>query len=299
MENGLITLIGATTENPSFALNNALLSRLRVYVLKSIHKSDLQELLTKGLNQVQMTLSADQSERLLYAADGDARRLLTMVEIVADLSHNGELEDEDLNVILSGQSRRFDNKGDVFYEQISALHKTIRSSNPDAALYWLCRMLDGGCDPQYLARRLLRIASEDIGNADPRALSLCLDAWDTFKRLGSPEGELALAQAATYLASCPKSNAVYSAFGMAMADAKNSGSLDVPKHLRNAPTQLMKDQGYAHGYQYDHNTEEGIAYQQTGFPKELGEKVYYQPKSTGLELKIAEKLKHIRGKRNV
>ena len=299
MENGLITLIGATTENPSFALNNALLSRSRVYILKSIEVDGLSVLLKKGLKETQLKLSQPQQKQLLQSADGDARRLLTLLEILSDYSIEGIVQDEEVALIVSGQSKRFDNKGDVFYEQISALHKCVRSSNPDAALYWMNRMLEAGCDAQYIARRLLRMASEEVGNADPRALTLCLDAWETWRRLGSPEGDLALAQAATYLASCPKSNAVYTAHNQSLVDVKDLGSLDVPMHLRNAPTKLMKDLGYNKGYQYDHDSEESVAYLQTGFPSEMGEKVYYQPKQSGLEINIAKKLDAIREKRNV
>ncbi|MFK8013518.1 MAG: replication-associated recombination protein A [Marinicellaceae bacterium] len=298
MENGLITLIGATTENPSFALNNALLSRSRVYILKNIGAEDLRILLEKAIDTTGLELSEIQQNQLIQSSDGDARRLLTLLEILSDYSHEGKVKDEEISLIISGQARRFDNKGDVFYEQISALHKCVRSSNPDAALYWMNRMLDGGCDPQYIARRLLRMASEEVGNADPRALTLCLDAWETWRRLGSPEGDLALAQAAVYVASCPKSNAVYSAHNESLADAKKLGSLDVPMHLRNAPTSLMKNQGFGSGYQYDHDNTDSIAYSQKGFPEKMGERVYYQPKQAGLEIKIAQKLEQIRKKRN-
>ncbi len=298
METGLITLIGATTENPSFALNNALLSRSRVYILKSIQTEDLRILLDKGIKETLLNLTTEQQDNLIQAADSDARRLLTLLEILSDYSVDGEVKDEDVSLIVSGQATRFDNKGDVFYEQISALHKCVRSSNPDAALYWMNRMLSAGCDAQYIARRLLRMASEEVGNADPRALTLCLDAWETWRRLGSPEGDLALAQAAVYLASCPKSNAVYTAHNESLADAKNLGSLDVPMHLRNAPTGLMKSQGFGQGYQYDHDNQDSIAYSQKGFPDKMGEKVYYQPKQAGLEIKIAKKLDEIRTKRN-
>lgn len=298
MEDGLITLIGATTENPSFALNNALLSRSRVYILKTIEADDLRILLKKGIKETKITLTESQQNRLIQAADGDARRLLTLLEILVDYSVDGEVKNEDVSLIISGQATRFDNKGDVFYEQISALHKCVRSSNPDAVLYWMNRMLSAGCDAQYIARRLLRMASEEVGNADPRALTLCLDAWETWRRLGSPEGDLALAQAAVYVASCPKSNAVYKAHNESLADAKNLGSLDVPMHLRNAPTTLMKEQGFGEGYQYDHDNEGSVAYSQKGFPDKMGEKVYYQPKQAGLEIKIAKKLEMIRSKRN-
>jgi putative ATPase len=270
-----------------------------VYILKSIESDDLQQLLEKGLRETQLSLSKTQQQQLIASADGDARRLLTLLEILSDYSIQGTVKDEEVALIISGQARRFDNKGDVFYEQISALHKCVRSSNPDAALYWMNRMLDAGCDAQYIARRLLRMASEEVGNADPRALTLCLDAWETWRRLGSPEGDLALAQAVTYLASCPKSNAVYDAHNQSREDAKNLGSLEVPMHLRNAPTQLMKSLGYKKGYQYDHDNSESVAYSQKGFPDKMGEKVYYQPKQAGLEIKISKKLENIRKKRNV
>ncbi len=307
MESGLITLIGATTENPSFALNNALLSRARVYVLKPLTDEALLGLLQraladteKGLGEQGLELTEAQQQALVQAADGDARQLLSLLEILASLQTEtgAAVDDERVAQVVSGRQRRFDRNGDVFYDQISALHKCVRSSNPDAALYWLARMLDGGCDPRYIARRVLRMASEDIGNADPRALSLCLDAWESWHRLGSPEGDLALAQAVAYLASCPKSNAVYSAFKQAQADVLQTGSLEVPMHLRNAPTELMKAQGYGQGYQYDHDTEEGVAFSQRGFPDKLGERIYYQPKASGLESKIAARLERIRTKRN-
>lgn len=303
LESGLITMIGATTENPSFALNNALLSRLKVYILKSLNDEDLDVLLTNSLTAIKSKLIINQQQRmsLIRAADGDGRKLLGLLEILLDYVNDSVVEDHDINLVTSGQTRRFDKGGDEFYEQISALHKCVRSSNPDAALYWLARMLDGGCDPYYLARRILRMASEDIGNADPRALSLCLDAWQSYERLGNPEGDLALAQAVAYLASCPKSNAVYVAFNLAQADTHKHGSLPVPMHLRNAPTQMMKDAGFGKGYQYDHDSNEGIAFDQTGFPDAMGEKYYYQPgikgDAQGLEVKIAEKLNYIRSLR--
>ncbi|MCX7544661.1 replication-associated recombination protein A [Marinicella gelatinilytica] len=300
LESGLITLIGATTENPSFALNNALLSRLKVYILKSLDDDSGGQLLDKGVQSFDppMVLTEDQQQALIAAADGDGRKLLNLVEILQDYSSGGLVKDEDVALVTTGQTRRFDRQGDVFYDQISALHKSVRSSNPDAALYWLARMLDGGCDPLYVARRVLRMASEDIGNADPRAFSICLTAWQTYERLGSPEGELALAQAVAYLASCAKSNAIYVAFKAARQDVKKYGSLEVPMHLRNAPTQLMKDNDFGKGYQYDHDYEGGIAYSQTGFPDKIGEQVYYHPADRGLERQIAEKLKHIRQQRS-
>ena len=300
LESGLITLIGATTENPSFALNNALLSRSKVYVLKSITSADLLALLQRSLSHEKlngMTLYDAQQQVLVQAADGDARKLLGLLEILVDYVHDGAVNDEDVALVTSGQTRRFDKGGDEFYEQISALHKCVRSSHPDAALYWLARMLDGGCDARYIARRVLRMASEEVGNADPRAMSLCLDAWQTYERLGSPEGDLALAHAVSYLASCPKSNAVYAAFKLATAAAKTGGTQPVPMHLRNAPTDLMKDQGYGQGYQYDHDTADGIAYDQTGFPDAMGEQIFYQPVQQGLEKQISDRLNFIREKR--
>lgn len=304
LESGLITLIGATTENPSFALNNALLSRLKVYILNSLDDDDLLHLLQQSLESLEndIEISTEQCKDLVRAADGDGRKLLSLLEILLDYVTDGVVKNQDIDLVTTGQTRRFDKGGDEFYEQISALHKCVRSSHPDAALYWLARMLDGGCDPSYLARRILRMASEDIGNADPRALSMCLDAWQSYERLGSPEGDLVLAQAVTYLASCPKSNAVYTAFKQAQSDAKTLGTMPVPMHLRNAPTGLMKEAGYGSGYQYDHDVAGGIAYGQTGFPEKMGEKIYYlvgeQKQPQGLEIKIAEKLKFIRAKRS-
>ncbi len=300
LESGLITLIGATTENPSFALNNALLSRSKVYVLKSITHDDLQALLNRSLSHeklAHMSLSTAQKKALVQASDGDARKMLGLLEILADYATDGLVKDEDVALVTTGQTRRFDKGGDEFYEQISALQKCVRSSHPDAALYWLARMLDAGCDARYIARRVLRMASEEVGNADPRAMGLCLDAWQTYERLGSPEGDLALAHAVSYLASCPKSNAVYVAFKLATAAAKTGGTQPVPMHLRNAPTDLMKDQGYGQGYQYDHDTADGIAYDQTGFPDAMGEQIYYQPVQQGLEKQISERLAFIREKR--
>ncbi len=299
LESGLITLIGATTENPSFALNNALLSRLKVYILNNLSDDDLLQLLQQSIETAgfKITINPQQSMALVRAADGDGRKLLGLLEILLDYVTDGVVKDQDIGLVTTGQARRFDKGGDEFYEQISALHKCVRSSHPDAALYWLARMLDGGCDPAYLARRILRMATEDIGNADPRALSVCMDAWQSYERLGSPEGDLALAQAVAYIASCPKSNAVYSAFKQAQADVHQYGSLPVPMHLRNAPTQLMKKSGFGQGYQYDHDVAGGVAFDQTGFPEQMGEKAYYQPNGQGLEGKIADKLQFIRSQR--
>ena len=305
IETGLIFFIGATTENPSFALNNALLSRARVYVLKPLDETDLQQILDRalsdprGFGNLEIRLPETVRPWLVQAADGDARRLLNLLEILVDLGeekngivHISEAAAQD--VLAGGTPRRFDRQGDAFYDQISALHKTIRGSDPDAALYWLCRMLDGGCDPLYIARRLVRIASEDIGNADPRALRLALDAWDAQERLGSPEGELALAQAAVYLACAPKSNAVYRAFQAAQRDAAASGSLEVPVHLRNAPTRLMRELGYGRRYRYAHDEPEAYAAGEHYFPDGMASRRYYRPVGRGLEIKIAAKLDHLR-----
>ena len=304
IEDGTIYFVGATTENPSFELNNALLSRVKTYVLKSLPVEEIKQLLKRalqheaGLLNENLEIADAELEALAVIADGDARRSLNFLEIAADLA---ELIDgkrvitravvEDVG---SHSLRRFDKGGDAFYEQISALHKSVRGSNPDASLYWFARMIDGGCDPLYVARRVVRIASEDIGNADPRGLQIALDAWNTYERLGSPEGELAIAQAIAYLASTAKSNAVYMAWNQAMADAGQSGSLEVPLHIRNAPTNLMKGMGYGKDYRYAHNEEEAFAAGETYFPDEMGERVYYQPVERGLELKIKEKLDRLR-----
>ncbi|HCB44472.1 MAG: recombination factor protein RarA [Pseudomonadales bacterium] len=302
VEDGTLLFIGATTENPSFELNNALLSRARVYVLKGLDEEALSGLLDRaledmerGLGALQLQLSPQARQLLLDASDGDARRLLNLVEIAADLvEQGGVIEVELLGELLSDNRRRFDKGGEAFYDQISALHKSVRGSNPDAALYWFARMLDGGCDPLYIARRVVRMASEEIGNADPRALTLALNAWDVQERLGSPEGELAVAQAITYLACAAKSNAVYSAFNTAMRDVAGHGSLEVPMHLRNAPTKLMKELGYNEGYRYAHDEPEAYAAGEDYFPEDLEPRQYYQPVPRGLELKIAQKLQHLR-----
>lgn len=302
IENGTLIFIGATTENPSFELNNALLSRARVYVLKSIQDHDIQVLINRALNDTELGLGAhnlvmadDLQLQLAQFADGDARRALSLLEVASDLSQNHEITQHLLQEVLAGGStRRFDKGGEFFYDQISALHKSVRGSDPDAALYWLCRMLDGGCDPLYIARRILRIASEDIGNADPRAIEICVNAWSTQERLGSPEGELALAQAVVYLSIAAKSNAVYNAFKAAMQAAKNSGSLEVPLHLRNAPTKLMKDLNYGKDYRYAHNETEAYAAGENYFPEELKGSIFYEPVDRGLEIKIREKLARLR-----
>ncbi|WP_455230822.1 replication-associated recombination protein A [Geopseudomonas aromaticivorans] len=300
VEDGTLIFIGATTENPSFELNNALLSRARVYVLKSLDEAALRLLLARalseerGLGKRRLTISEEASSLLLAAADGDGRRLLNFLENAADLVEDGEEIGVSLLENLLGDSRRrFDKGGEAFYDQISALHKSVRGSNPDASLYWFARMLDGGCDPLYLARRVVRMASEDIGNADPRALNLCLAAWEVQERLGSPEGELAIAQAIVYLACAPKSNAVYMGFKAAMRDAATHGSLEVPLHLRNAPTKLMKTLGYGDEYRYAHDEPEAYAAGEDYFPEGLEPQRYYQPVPRGLELKIREKLEHL------
>ena len=301
VEDGTITFIGATTENPSFELNNALLSRARVYVLKSINETDISQILKRALNDTNKGLgnkhiSADDEVLSLLGqvADGDARRALNLLEIASDLTENKIIDKDTIKTISGEQLRRFDNHGEAFYDQISALHKSVRGSAPDAALYWLVRMLDGGCDPLYLARRIVRMASEDIGNADPRALTLAMQAWDVQERLGSPEGELALAQAVLYLASAAKSNAVYNAYNQAKANIEQYASAEVPVHLRNAPTKLMKELGYGKEYRYAHDEPEAYAAGETYFPESMPAQHYYQPVSRGLEIKIKEKLEHLR-----
>lgn len=306
VESGVLIFIGATTENPSFELNNALLSRVRTYVLRSLTTDDIKVILqkalqdeTQGLGERKLELTDDALEQLVAAADGDARRALNWLESAADLAEETDegvwqITDEIVQEVASEAPRRFDKGGDVFYEQISALHKSVRGTDPDAALYWMARMLDGGCDPLYIARRLVRMATEDIGNADPRALQLALNAWDTYERLGSPEGELTLGQAVIYLACAPKSNAGYKAYKAAMVDAKQSGSLEVPMHLRNAPTSFMKKLDYGKGYRYAHNEQDAYAAGENYFPDALKGRKYYEPVERGLEIKIAAKLRHLR-----
>jgi putative ATPase len=308
IENGSIYFIGATTENPSFELNNALLSRLRVYVLKSITADDIVSVLKnaladseRGLGANKLMLSGEQLAAIANAADGDVRRALNLLEIAADLAETRQqqsvIADEVLHDVIAQGPRRFDKGGDLFYEQISALHKSVRGSDPDASLYWFARMLDGGCDPLYIARRVARMASEDIGNADPRGLQLALNAWDVYERLGSPEGELAIAQAVVYMACAPKSNAVYKAYGAASKLAAESGSLDVPMHLRNAPTKMMKQMDYGKDYDYSHNSADAFSDKQNYFPEQLGHPVLYEPVPRGLEIKIAERLAELRRRR--
>jgi putative ATPase len=305
VEDGTVIFIGATTENPSFELNSALLSRVRTYVLKRLEPEALREIIDaalsdpeRGLGDRGLELVAPLRNKLVQAADGDARRALNLLEIAADLAEDRDgvqvIPDSVFNEVVAGGTRRFDKGGDDFYDQISALHKSVRGSSPDAALYWLVRMLDGGCDPLYIARRMVRMASEDIGNADPRALTLCLNAWDVQERLGSPEGELALAQAVIYLACAAKSNAVYTAYNAARAEVTQTGSLEVPIHLRNAPTKLMKELGYGRAYRYAHDEPEAYAAGEQYFPDGMRAPEYYRPVPRGLEIRIAEKLAHLR-----
>jgi putative ATPase len=306
IERGTILFVGATTENPSFELNSALLSRCRVHVMDAVSVDDivlaLQHALAdeeRGLGGLGLQISDKALREIAGAADGDVRRGLTLLEIAAELAEGegGTITEATLVQVLADRTRRFDKGGEQFYDQISALHKSVRSSNPDAALYWFARMLDGGMDPIYLARRLTRMAVEDIGLADPRALQMATEAWDAYDRLGSPEGDLALAQVVIYLASTAKSNAAYMAFNQAKDDVREYGTQDVPLHIRNAPTKLMKQLGYGKGYQYDHDAEGGIALGQTGFPDAMGERVYYEPVERGMEIRLKEKLDALRAAR--
>jgi len=304
IEKGVIVFVGATTENPSFELNSALLSRCRVHVLDSISVADIVAALKRalldterGLGELQLQISDVSLESIAEAADGDVRRALTLLEIAAELAQDERIDETTLVQVLADRTRRFDKKGEQFYDQISALHKSVRSSDPDAAVYWLCRMLDGGVDPLYLARRMTRMAVEDIGLAEPRAWRMALDAWDTYERLGSPEGELGLAQLAIWLAIAPKSNAAYMAYNKARAAIREGGTLEVPMHLRNAPTKLMKGLGYGKGYQYDHDAEGGVALDQQCLPDELVGTVFYEPVERGLELQLREKLLALRAAR--
>ncbi|CAA0088811.1 Replication-associated recombination protein A [Zhongshania aliphaticivorans] len=295
VEDGTVIFVGATTENPSFEINNALLSRARVYQLNALTDESLFHIIQHASDRQGWIISPEQIKRIAAHADGDARRALNLIELAGDMvDEQSELTAGIINLVLNGQPRRFDKGGDLFYEQISALHKSVRGSSADGALYWFCRMLDGGCEPLYIARRLVRMASEDIGNADPRALRLCLDAWETQERLGSPEGELAMAQAVCYLAAAPKSNAVYTAYNAIRRDIASSPSYDVPMHLRNAPTGMMKEQGFGEGYRYAHDEVDAYAAGENYLPEELKDKVYYQPVERGLEKKIAEKLRYLR-----
>lgn len=306
IENGTITFIGATTENPSFHLNNALLSRARVYVLKPLNDDDLLQIIDRaltdkdnGLAELNVMFPDELRKKLAQFVDGDARLCLNMLEILSDFVEkdnrgNFTVTEELLQSVLTQNLRRFDKGGDVFYDQISALHKSVRGSDPDAALYWFCRMIDGGCDVDYIVRRMVRMASEDIGNADPRALSLVMDAWQAYERLGSPEGELMLAQAIIFLACAAKSNAAYVALHAAMDDVKKYGNAEVPLHLRNAPTQLMKALNYGKDYRYAHNEPDAFAAGENYFPETIKNAVYYEPVNRGLEIQIKEKLDALR-----
>ncbi|SFL28740.1 replication-associated recombination protein A [Rhodanobacter glycinis] len=304
IEKGVILFVGATTENPSFELNSALLSRCRVHVLEALSSGDIIAALRRalddgerGLGEQQLQIDEASLESIAQAADGDVRRGLTLLEIAAELAEDGRIDEATLEQVLADRTRRFDKGGEQFYDQISALHKSVRSSDPDAAVYWLARMLDGGCDPAYLARRMTRMAVEDIGLAEPRAWRMALDAWDTYERLGSPEGELGLAQLAIWLAVAPKSNAAYKAWNQARAAVRESGTLEVPMHLRNAPTKLMKGLGYGKNYQYDHDADGGVALDQQCLPDALDGTVFYEPVERGLELKLREKLQALRAAR--
>jgi putative ATPase len=301
VEDGTVVFIGATTENPSFELNNALLSRARTYVLKALSQEEIEQIIAqalkdteRGLGQTSLSISDEARRLLAEAADGDARRALNLLEIASDLAEGEAIDLRLIEEVASGTLRRFDKGGEAFYDQISALHKSVRGSAPDAALYWLARMVDGGCDPLYVARRVVRMASEDIGNADPRALELAINAWDVQQRLGSPEGELAIAQAVVYMACAAKSNAVYTAWKAAQAEAKASGSLEVPLHLRNAPTKLMKELDYGKAYRYAHDEPNAYAAGENYMPEPLTGHRYYFPVDRGLEIKIAEKLEKLR-----
>lgn len=304
IEDGTVTFIGATTENPSFELNNALLSRARVYVLKSLSETDLSEVITqaladkeRGLGQSEIVLDDDAQSMLIDMAAGDARRLLNYLELSSDFlpadSVDKTLTVEMVKLAVGEKVAQYDKNGDQFYDLISAFHKSVRGSAPDAALYWYARMLVAGCDPLYVARRLLAIATEDIGNADPKAMQICLNAWDIFQRVGPAEGERAIAQATLYCASTAKSNAVYTAFKAALKHAKDTPDCAVPEHLRNAPTSLMKDLGYGQEYRYAHDEEHGYAAGENYFPESLRDTQYYQPTPRGLEKKLQEKLKFL------
>ena len=300
VESGLVTFIGATTENPSFEVNSALLSRAQVYVLNSLSEEELKQLLDRARERMLSHLQFDEAamDTLVGYADGDARRLLNLLEQTETASRaqkTDRITAEFVQNALTLSTRRFDKGGEYFYDQISALHKSVRGSNPDASLYWLCRMLDGGADPKYLARRIVRMAWEDVGLADPRAMQIVNDAAETYERLGSPEGELALAEAVIYLSVAPKSNAGYMAFNQAMAFVKGDKSREVPVHLRNAPTKLMKELGYGHEYRYAHDEPEAYAASESYLPEGMKEPGWYRPTPRGMEGKIAEKLEHLRG----
>ncbi len=299
IEDGTLLFIGATTENPSFELNNALLSRVRVYVLRALEPDDIAALIDRAMEDAErglgargLVLEAEARAAITRYADGDARTALGLLEVASDLAPaDGVIGVDRVREAAAGGRARFDKGGDAFYDLISALHKSVRGSAPDAALYWFARMLEGGCDPLYIARRVVRMASEDIGNADPRALQIALDAWQAQERLGSPEGELAIAQAITYLASVPKSNAVYTAYKAALADARDNGTLEVPVHLRNAPTRLMKELGHGHDYRYSHDEPHAYSAGEQYLPDAIKGRRYYQPTEQGLERRIAERLR--------
>lgn len=294
IESGLLTLIGATTENPSFEINSALLSRARVYVLKKLSNEQLEIIALRAMKEQQIDLQSDGSLALIIEnCDGDARRLINIVEQLAN-SSGKPLSQSDVIKILQKKLSSFDKGGDIFYQQLSAFHKSVRGSSPDGALYWMARMIVSGCDPKVIARRLLAIASEDIGNADPRALQICVNAWDVYERLGDKEGNRAIAQAAVFCACAPKSNAVYRAFNSAIEAAKESNDLEVPIHLRNAPTKLLEELGHGKGYRYAHDEPGAISKGQSYFPEEMGERIYYEPTERGLEIKIKEKLDQLR-----
>ncbi|MBX2880294.1 MAG: replication-associated recombination protein A [Granulosicoccus sp.] len=305
IEDGTVFFVGATTENPSFELNNALLSRLRVYILKHLQNSDIRLIIDRALSDAErglgdrsLQMSDEHRDLLAATADGDARHALVLLELAADCARQVDdqrlIDDAVIKEVTRDSLRQFDKGGDHFYDQISALHKSMRGSDPDAALYWYCRMLDGGCDPLYIARRVLRFASEDIGNADPRAAQYALYAWDTYARLGSPEGELAIAHAIVFLSCAPKSNAVYKAFKAAMVYARENGNRPVPVSLRNAPTQLMKEIGHGKDYRYAHDEIDGFAAGANYFPEDLEAQQFYEPVERGLEVKIAERLADLR-----
>jgi len=304
VEDGTIVFIGATTENPSFELNNALLSRARVYVLKKLEHQEIKQVILRALEhhagfpELEVVIDHDLVDILCKAADGDARKSLNFLELAVDLANQeGKTRTicrKDIEDVLQSSLKRFDKGGDIYYEQISALHKSVRGSDPDAALYWFMRMIDGGCDPLYVARRVVRMASEEVGNADPRALQLALNAWDVQERLGSPEGELTIGQAIIYLAIAPKSNAVYSAFNECRRQIKDGQDYDVPNHLRNAPTQLMKDQGLGLDYRYAHDEPDAFAAGESYLPAALHGVRFYHPVERGLEVKISEKLNKLR-----
>lgn len=301
VEDGTVIFVGATTENPSFELNNALLSRCRVYVLKGLQDAQLEQVIRsalmddqRGLAALKLSIDEHQVQLLARAANGDARKSLNLLEIASDFARDGVIDQAVVEEVLASDVRRFDKGGDVFYEQISALHKSVRGSSVDGGLYWFARMLDGGCDPLYIARRVVRMASEEVGNADPRALEVALNAWQVQERLGSPEGELAVAQAIAYIASAPKSNAVYKAYKQVMADVKNMPDYEVPVHLRNAPTSLMKDLDYGADYRYAHDEPDAYAAGECYLPEAIAETTWYQAVPRGLEIKIGDKLNSLK-----